>query len=1276
MSVQRRSFFALKCQHDYWTEFPAIPGISLCGGMPFTLGASFWYPHAGDDNILLQQEGVFTFGVKNGSVYFEARNLGSFRTDAGSEPKLLEEEWNRADVVYDGTAVRIYIQGLLALEAEAEGAQYIDQETRCRMGVMDGYLQEVVLYSRALTDLEVLHLPFTHAVPKEQTELWADFDVSSPADRGRHAFPLQLKGACTAVNLVYGFAPGRNGFALPYGSKPVNPGALASGELTLLAAVFPRELPEAEPSADGLPDDPDTVVFTNGVRDGRQTVALGLEGDTGRPFLTLGETRFPFSTRLNNYCWYQISAVVKGTDVSLYVDGEPAGTGTLTEPFVRTEAPALMIGNQDENGQMTRGFQGCIDLVAVFDAALPAEKLKVYADVPPYRFEEHLAALWLFSDPCPLDLISDTVLTYSSGTTGSALQENTVMDREPPALSFYMPDIPTRMDEVETWETRMAAEAILQGISAMTGAEPEGGFSGPDKEKLNGSMACLVAQYAGSNPQVIDLTTSGHTTDKDLGDCLAAVLGGAFAGAVCYGFYCYAQHGGLRRAINIERFLHFFKLAWKVSDWPLIGAALAGGVECLVKYFQKTPPPDPGTCTGEDFDVTFQSLSFYHENSRDAGALFGIPDLGSDPVLPEWTRGESGVTSAPALYHRDFLPDKIPSVVLSFHCEKKCEAPVELTFRASSLDGDGLDDVLGTPSACSITISSTGNYSITLPLPEHKLRSAGLGAHKIRWEWQISSPGIGIKVLGKTDHTIHVLAAKPLSPWTTEPNSKYPPAYPAISLCHLIAEENSTETDPDRRFAGQFVSWSHSGGKLEARAWADGSQYAAWGMEEQRVLAFDIRACVTALQNGKAQVGALDCACLHYALTRLEGLEKLRLFRLCSMVEASPLYLRPVRRIGAEEDDRSVLLDSYHVCGIPHEDTPPDIWDGFLTLHSCSSGTVTASGLAFSQPDRGMDMIPGPNDGQYRTLLCQPGSTCEVALTASWILMEQLPPQTIKPGEPVLQSAPGRPDFDKAILTAITLPPYQVRCHSISYKSMEIAVVEMVNQFYSGKIAVNEFTSTLLALWSAVTLNPTPGQPQDDFQRVALEKIELLSHPDQFAGKDAVAIEAELLVRALNNTQANIRLGMSDWNASAQDSFDPCSWAHIVNPFFSSPILTISNNGTQDSQVLPDKKYLGADLALTGFYLSDPRDAARIKSLQPYLKKPGLSGLLKLSAMPMDVSLPTAISSVSDRRPWILISSSNAWNLRDHPCERNKRTSSIIRYYLDDQGTGPKWVSF
>lgn len=85
-----------------------------------------------------------------------------------------------------------------------------------------------------------------------------------------------------------------------------------------------------------------------------------------------------------------------------------------------------------------------------------------------------------------------------------------------------------------------------------------------------------------------------------------------------------------------------------------------------------------------------------------------------------------------------------------------------------------------------------------------------------------------------------------------------------------------------------------------------------------------------------------------------------------------------------------------------------------------------------------------------------------------------MPPRAIIPGEPFLTSTPERPPFDKAILHDMPLPRYKVRCHSISYKTMEDIVVKMVNNLQSGKIKAAQFREVLNALWEAIVQDTTP----------------------------------------------------------------------------------------------------------------------------------------------------------------------------------------------------------
>ena len=1133
MSVQRRSFFALKCSSGYMAEVPPVPGLSLCGGADFTLGATFMYPHAADDNILYSQDGVFTLGVKNGAVYFNAKNLGNFHTDSSGEPALKEDEWNRVDIVFGNGKLQIYVQGLLSEEFDAAGEAYVDETTRCRVGAMDGYLQELTLYSRAFTPEEILHLPFTHTETQDNTEMYLDFDAFTPFDRGRHAFPIQLKGRCDTVNLVYAFAPGQSGFALPYGSGQINPGGQSLAEFTILAAVFPMELDNAKQR--------ETVIFSNGTKGGAQSLALGVDSATQLPYFEIGGSRFTYTSALENYTWYQLSVTVRDTEVKLFIDGKNDGFGTLAAPFVRTDPPEIMLGNQMKDDQAGYSFCGYIDQIAVFSQALPTERLIGYSNIEPYRFEDDLAALWLLAEPYPAELVSGGVLTYAADA-GCILCENTVLDREPPQLQFNLPDISAVEDKVTEWETRLAAEAFTQGIKFLTGMNVDGGFVDPDHKTLNGSVEQLLSETIVSSDRLSDLYTEGKISGEDLGELFGAFTLGSCLGALCYAFYCSASNDGFRRAMLLRRFLHYLKLAPSISNWPVVGGVLADGAVIVAKYFESQPAPDAGECETEEYDVTFQSISFYHEESCDAGALFALPDFGEEAELPEWQRCGENVRSSPVLYHRSAPKEKIPSIILKFHCELKKPIPLSITFAAHCINGEGIDNVLGAPEEVSIEITKTGDYSITMPLSGHLLKTAELKAYNICWNWSVWAACSGKRIIGTTNHTINVIAATPLSPWTVEKDSSFPPVYPVIDFCNKVAEQKSDETDKDRRFASQFVTWAQNGG-ITAAPWNEKSRYAAWGMDDNRMLCFDICKCIEALKNGQTQLGDMDCACLHYMLTRLEGMNKLRILQLFPMHECNGLMLRKHRRTGAQSDDSYALIEKYHVCGIPDEDGGyrPQIWDGFLTFYDADEKAVTAKGISFCEKDPQQDMIVGPDSERYRTLLCSPGGTCEVGATVEIILPEALPPTQIVSGDPVLASITGRDSFDKRLKNTMPSVPSKRRCHSISFKSMETAIVAMVNALANGEVSKEKFLEGLLALWRAVTLRDNGSADLNDFHKIALQIIYELAETEDFSQKDMLVSKADRLLYNLNNSIENLRYGRSDWNSSVGQSYDPGS---------------------------------------------------------------------------------------------------------------------------------------
>lgn len=240
MSHQRRSFFSLKCNPPDCAIINDPPLISLCGSTPFTLSARFYISSRESNATIITQEGVFSLEIVKGALRFFSKGLGTFTLDIAKDP-LAERDWNKVDIVYDKTNVIIYLQGFPALSAKTSSSQssFIDKNTPWKMGLMEGYLQDVEFYSQALDKDEVQKLFFSnHHISRDKIELWADFGEYEPLDRSSRKHKLQLTGGCDIVNLVYGITPGKEGCIVPIGTAPVNPGSKECSTFTLLANVL------------------------------------------------------------------------------------------------------------------------------------------------------------------------------------------------------------------------------------------------------------------------------------------------------------------------------------------------------------------------------------------------------------------------------------------------------------------------------------------------------------------------------------------------------------------------------------------------------------------------------------------------------------------------------------------------------------------------------------------------------------------------------------------------------------------------------------------------------------------------------------------------------------------------------------------------------------------------------------------------------------------------------------------------------------------------------
>lgn len=146
----------------------------------------------------------------------------------------------------------------------------------------------------------------------------------------------------------------------------------------------------------------------------------------------------------------------------------------------------------------------------------------------------------------------------------------------------------------------------------------------------------------------------------------------------------------------------------------------------------------------------------------------------------------------------------------------------------------------------------------------------------------------------------------------------------------------------------------------------------------------------------------------------------------------------------------------------------------------------------------------------------------------------------------------GRHDFSNALTAAMPVGPNQARCHTVSYEEITASVEHAVNEALAAANA-----NPLAYLWGLVSaVFPTGAQLPAHHQnspalapvcasqyaaaQAALASLNtLMSNPPvNFQTVVSATAFANDLIRALNNSPANLRLGASNTNSSIQGGLD------------------------------------------------------------------------------------------------------------------------------------------
>ena len=311
-------------------------------------------------------------------IYFGLSETGHLEGYVGEEwelektvdpTKLQKGAWSHVALTFDGSQLRLYVNGGLVSTHAAEGAGSSTGPLSigCAREWGDGFkgaIDEVGIYDRALSAAEVTAgMTEPTGTPRAPVAAWS-FDEGS-GTTAHDATGDGHEGTVEGPKWTAGkFGSGLefDGEASDCVSVPNSAQLQLGGDFTLEAWVKPAASGESEPIIFK-----ETPWFTSyGIYFGLSETGH-LEGYVGEEW-ELEKTVDP--TKLQKGAWSHVALTFDGSQLRLYVNGglvsthAAEGAGSSTGP--------LSIGCAREWGD---GFKGAIDEVGIYDRALSAEEV-------------------------------------------------------------------------------------------------------------------------------------------------------------------------------------------------------------------------------------------------------------------------------------------------------------------------------------------------------------------------------------------------------------------------------------------------------------------------------------------------------------------------------------------------------------------------------------------------------------------------------------------------------------------------------------------------------------------------------------------------------------------------------------------------------------------------------------------------------------------------------------------------------------------------------------
>ncbi len=431
-----------------------IPNLHIGGGSEFTI--QLWVVTGKDlDGVLYSQEGGFSIQLLDGQVVFALDGFATLRS--GESWVLSPHAQSSIAIRYQGETLTLFLGGVAVAQTQTRAKAAACTGDYAIGKQFTGGFSCIRVSDTARSDRDILSDNAVQPAVDSHCVFQSDCSCAQYQDVSANHLPMWSEGmgagcgictACTVFDCK--------------GQVSCTPLEPLNAAHTLLLKFRPQDQQRTQCLYTAM--DGDKILYTvELIPQDDHTFQLTLTSGSGGK-AAMSKTLLPER-------WQDVAAVFDGGKVKLYVDGTLDGEYGFSFSGKRSD---VLVGSEYEEGKpyYEKGFCGYMAYTAEFNKILSAEEIALYADDPPFMFEDGLVSLLPLDWPGAVEAVGATPLRVVGSAPFNLVPDITPRDgdigcsmRIPTTISPYWNTLSTD----EQWALELLASLLQEELTAMCG---------------------------------------------------------------------------------------------------------------------------------------------------------------------------------------------------------------------------------------------------------------------------------------------------------------------------------------------------------------------------------------------------------------------------------------------------------------------------------------------------------------------------------------------------------------------------------------------------------------------------------------------------------------------------------------------------------------------------------------------------------------------------------------------------------------------------------------